>query len=79
MMQDNNTPFQEATDPEVIRTDGDTVRELVEMKFLSKKRNKRLRTPTQRFFSRNPQVFIDNDATTHAPENVEKDQTFIHD
>ena len=62
MMQDNITPTLEPTEPEVFRTDADTVKELVEMKFLAKKRNIRFRTPTQ--------VFIDNDATTHVTENV---------
>ena len=48
MMQDNNTTIQERKEPEVIRTtDADTVKELVEMKFLAKKKNTRLRTPTQ--------------------------------
>ena len=48
MMQDNNTTIQEPKEPEVIRTtDADTVKELVEMKFLAKKKNIRLRTPTQ--------------------------------
>ena len=70
MMQDNNTTSQEPTEPEVIRTDADTVRELVEMKFLAKRRNIRFRTPTQRLIVRNSQVLIDNDATTHVTENV---------
>ena len=71
-MQDNNTTAQEPTESEVIRTDADTVKELVEMKFLAKKRNIRFRTPTQRFISRNSQVLIDNDATasTYVTENV---------
>ena len=62
----------EETEPKLVRTDADTVKELVEMKFLTQRRNIRLRTPTRRFFSRNHQVLIDNDtnSTTHAIENV---------
>ena len=69
MMQDNNTTTQEPTEPEVFKTDADTVKELVEMKFLAKKRK---RTPTQRLFTKNSQVLIDNDATatTDVTENV---------
>ena len=73
MMQDNNTTTQEPTESEVTKRDADTVKELVEMKFLAKKRNIRFRSPTQRFFSRNSQVLIDNDdatATTYVTENV---------
>ena len=69
-MQETDTTSQEPTEPEVIRTDADTVRELVEMKFLAKKRNIRFRSPTQRLIVRNSQVLIDNDATTHVTENV---------
>ena len=66
-MQDNNTTAPEPTESEVIRRDADTVKELVEMKFLAKKRNIRFRIPTQR-----SQVLIDNDATatTDVTENV---------
>ena len=39
MMQDNNTTTQEPTESEVTKRDADTVKELVEMKFLAKKRN----------------------------------------
>ena len=72
MMQDNNTTAQEPTESEVIRRDADTVKELVEMKFLAKKRNISVRTPTERFFSRNSRVLIDNEAaaTTYITENV---------
>ena len=73
MMQENDTTSQQPTKPEVIRTDADTVKELVEMKFLAKKRNIRFRSPTWSFFSRNSQVLIDNDdatATTYVTENV---------
>ena len=38
MMQDNNTTTQEPTESEVFRTDANTVKELVEMKFFAKKR-----------------------------------------
>ena len=68
MLQDNINTTQEPTEPEVIRTDADIVKELVEMKFLAKKRNIRIRTPAQRFFSRNSESLIDNDATDHATE-----------
>ena len=72
MMQDNNTTAEEPTESEVIRRDADTVKELVEMKFLAKKRNISVRTPTERFFSRNSRVLIDNEAaaTTYITENV---------
>ena len=72
MMQDNNTTAQEPTESEVIRRDADTVKELVEMKFLANKRNISVRTPTERFFSRNSRVLIDNEAaaTTYITENV---------
>ena len=38
----------EEREPEMITTDADTVKELVEMKFLTKKRKIRFRTPQQR-------------------------------
>ena len=70
-MQDNNTTAEKATESEVTKRDADTVKELVEMNFLPKKRNMRFRTPAQRFISRNSQVLIDNDATaTTFTENV---------
>ena len=69
-MQETDTTSQEPTEPEVIRTDADTVRELVEMKFLAKKRNIRIRSHTQKLFAKNAPILIDNDATTHATENV---------
>ena len=40
-------------------TDADTVKELVEMKYLPKKRKIRLRTPRQKLFSRKYQVLIE--------------------
>ena len=70
IIQENDTTTQVPTESEVIRTDADTVKELVEMKFLAKRRNIRFRTPTQRLIVRNSQVLIDNDATTHVTENV---------
>ena len=70
MMQDKNTKSQESTEPEVISTDADTVKELVEKKFLAKKRNIRFRSPTQKLFAKNSPILIDNDATTNATENV---------
>ena len=70
MMQDKNTKSQESTEPEVISTDADTVKELVEKKFLAKKRNIRFRSPTQKLFVKNSPILIDNDATTYVTENV---------
>ena len=75
-MQDNDTTNQAAKDPnyenatkhEIIRTDADTVKELVEMKFLKKERKVGLRT--QRLFSRKYQVLIDNDTMIYGTENV---------
>ena len=42
-MQENEP--NEEREPEMITTDADTVKELVEMKFLTKRRNNRFRTP----------------------------------
>ena len=70
MIQDNNTTSQEPTEPEVFRTDADTVKELVEKKFLAKKRNIRFRSPTQKLFAKNSPILIDNDATTYVTDNV---------
>ena len=42
----------------MITTDADTVKELVEMKFLTNKRKIRLRSPRQRLFSRKYQVLL---------------------
>ena len=74
-MQDNDTTNQAAKDPNYenateseIRTDADTVKELVEMKFLKKERKVGLRT--QRLFSRKYQVLIDNDTMIYGTENV---------
>ena len=50
----------------MITTDADTVKELVELKFLTKKRKIKLRTPQQRIVSRECEVLIDNDSTSHA-------------
>ena len=44
--EDDSKEKSPPTAPEVIRTDADTVKELVEMKFLSKKKNIRSRTPS---------------------------------
>ena len=46
MLQENEN--NEAREPEMITTDADTVKELVEMKFLTKKRKIRFRPPQQR-------------------------------
>ena len=52
----------------MITTDADTVKELVEMKFLTKKRKIRFRTPQQRIVSEKCEVLVDNDTTFHATE-----------
>ena len=49
----------EETELEVILTDADTVKELVEMKYLQKKRKIKIRTVTQRFFSRKYEVLTE--------------------
>ena len=49
----------EEFEPEIVGTDADTVKELVEMKYLPKKRKIRLRTPSQKLFSRKYQVLIE--------------------
>ena len=49
------------TDPEIIGTDSDTVKELVVMKYLPKKQKIKFRTPTQRLFSRKYQVLIEEE------------------
>ena len=53
----DEVPDHEA-EPKVIRTDADTVKELVEMKFLSKRRKIRLRTPRERLLSRKYKVLF---------------------
>ena len=70
MLQDNINTTQEPTEPEVIRTDAETVKELVEMKFLAKKRKIRFRSPTQKLFAENSPILIDNDDTNYATEIV---------
>ena len=54
----NEEPDHETreAEPEIVRTDADTVKELVEMKYLTKKRKTRLRSQTQRLFSRKYKV-----------------------
>ena len=64
MLQEN--AHNEKREPEMITTDADTVKELVELKFLTKKRKIKLRTPQQRIVSRECEVLIDNDSTSHA-------------
>ena len=49
----------EKAEPKITGTDADTVKELVEIKFLPKKRKNRLRTHTNRFFSRKYQVLTE--------------------
>ena len=66
-MQENEP--NEEREPEMITTDADTVKELVEMKFLTKKRKIRFRTPQQRIVSRDCEVSVDNDFISHATEN----------
>ena len=52
-------PDHEEAEPEIIRSDADTVKELIEIKYLPKKRKIRLRTHPQRLSSRNYQVLIE--------------------
>ena len=68
MLQENEN--NEAREPEMITTDADTVKELVEMKFLTKKRKIRFRTPQQRIDSEKCEVLVDNDTTFHAREKL---------
>ena len=58
----NEEPDHETGEAEsnVFRTDAETVKELVEMKFLTKKRKIRLRSPRQRIFSRKYKVLLNN-------------------
>ena len=49
----------EETELEVIRTDAVTVKELVEMKYLPKKKKIKIRTATQRLFSRKYKVLTE--------------------
>ena len=51
----------EEAEPEIFGTDADTVKELVEMKYLPKKKKIKFRTPTQRLFSRKYQVLIEEE------------------
>ena len=61
--ESNNVPDHENEEAQLnlarTRTDADTVKELVEMKFLPKKRKMRLKTRTNRFFSRKYQVLTE--------------------
>ena len=45
--------------PEIMRTDADTVKDLVEMKYFPKKKKIRLRTHTQKLFSKKYKVLIE--------------------
>ena len=67
-MQENEP--NEEREPEMITTDADTVKELVEMKFLTKKRKIRFRTPQQRIVSRECEVLVDSDSTSYATEKL---------
>ena len=53
-------------EPEMIMTDAETVKELVEMKYWTKKRRIRYGTPQQRIVSKKCEVVVDNDTTYHA-------------
>ena len=46
------------SEPKIVRTDADTVKEMVEMKYLSKRRKIRIRSPRQRLFSRKYKLLI---------------------
>ena len=63
MLQENEP--NEERKPEMIKTDADTVKELVEMKFLTKQRKIRFRSPQQRSVSRDCEVLVDNDSTSY--------------
>ena len=52
-------------EPEKTRTDADMVKELVRMKYLPEKRRMRLRTHTQRLFSRKYQVLTEEVFVNH--------------
>ena len=54
----NEEPETGEAEPKIIRTDADTVKEMVEMKYLSKKRKIRIRSPRQRLFSRKYKVLL---------------------
>ena len=59
----NEEPDHETgeVEPEIVRTDADTVREMVEMKYLSNKKRIRLRSPRQRLFSRKYKVLLNEE------------------
>ena len=48
---DEQSHENEEVKPEIKQTDADTIKDIVEMKYLSKKRKIRLRTPSQKIFS----------------------------
>ena len=48
----------EGVEPEIVRTDADTVKKLVEVKYLSNKKRIRLRIPRQRLFSKKYKVLL---------------------
>ena len=56
----NEEPDHETgeVEPEIVRTDAETVKEMVEMKYLSNKKRIRLRSPRQRFFSKKYKVLL---------------------
>ena len=55
---EESDPETEETEPEIVRTDADTVKEMVEMKYLTKKRKIILKSPKQRKFSRKYKVLF---------------------
>ena len=65
----NEEPDHETgeAEPKVIRTDADTVKELVEMKYLTKKSKIRLRSPRQRLFSRKYKVLSNEEHKLPTP------------
>ena len=63
MLQENEP--NEEIEPERITMDADTVKELIEMKFVTKQRKIRFRSPQQRIVSRECEVLVYNDSTTH--------------
>ena len=65
----NEEPDQETRQPEpkTFRTDADIVKEMVEMKYLSKRRTMRLRSPRQRLFSRKYKVLSNEEQELPTP------------
>ena len=63
----NEEPDHETgeAEPEIVWTDADTVKELVEMKYLTRKRKIRLRNPIQTFIGRNQHILSSSPLRLH--------------